>query len=78
MCLSRPLLHVSVPESTTLRSVLVRTTDSRAGQDRTRKDTHISLSLNARGQSDDAPLHVLSLYFLFLSTSLEPSQRTTT
>lgn len=49
-----------------------------AGQDRTRKDTHISLSLNARSQSDDAPLHILSLCFLFLSTSLEPSQRTTT
>lgn len=75
VCLSRPLLHVSVPESTTLRSVLVRTTDSRTGQDKKR---HTHLSLQARSQSDDAPLHILSLYFLFLSTSLEPFQRTTT
>lgn len=47
--LSRPLPHVSVPESTTLRSVLVRATDSRTRQD--------SLSiLNARSQSDDVTL----------------------
>lgn len=45
VCLSRPLLHVSVPESTTLRSVLVRTTASRTGQDK-KRHTHLSLSLS--------------------------------
>lgn len=48
----------------------------RTGQEKTH--TSLPLTLNARSQSDDAPLHILSLYFLFLSTSLEPLQRTTT
>lgn len=44
MVCAGPLLDVSVPESTTLRSVLVCATDSR-----TRQDTH---SLNCTQQSE--------------------------
>lgn len=60
-CMPDPPLSVSVPESTTLRSVLVRATDRQPWK-----------TLNARSQSDDALAHPVSLYFLFPSTSLEP------